>query len=133
MRIKIDEDETLPGFNADRQQAIIRTIKVFHALEFGHAFQRSVKAVFPSVIGTLQDGSVSARLSDYSGRMMAANVEEGAKDSIRAADYNDRLAGDARGDELSGLLDLLRARDQLPGFAEDIQALKFGDARIDIP
>src|SRR5215469_3658768 len=59
VRIEIDKDETLPGFNPDRQQAVVRALEVLHALEFRHAFQRSVEAVFPAVIGTLQDRGLS--------------------------------------------------------------------------
>ena len=133
MRIEIDKHETFPGFNSNRKQAVFGALKVLDALKFRHSLQRAVEAVLPSVIRALQDGGVSAGLCDYGSGVVTTHIEESAKNTIRTTNYDNRLTGNAGSDKISRFFDLVRTRDELPGLAEDIKALKLGDARIDIP
>ena len=52
--VEVDEDEALPGFDPNGDQAILCAVEILHAFELGHAFQGTVEAVVPSVIGTMQ-------------------------------------------------------------------------------
>ena len=133
MRVEVHEHKAFPGFDADGNQAVLGAVKVLHAIELGHAFERSIETVFPAVIGTLQNLRVTAGLGDDGCGVMAAHVVESAQCAVAAAHDDDGLSGEARGDEFSRLLQLIGAGDELPGFAEDIEPLQFGDARIDIP
>jgi hypothetical protein len=65
--------------------------------------------------------------------MMPANVIKGAKGTISAAHYYDWLAGKSRRNEVSRVLHLAGASDQLPRLAEHIEPLKFGNARVNVP
>src|ERR1700722_12181331 len=81
----------------------------------------------------MQQRSLSAGLSHYGSGVMAAHIEEGAQNAVITANYDDRFSCDGSGDELAGLFHLIGARDQLPGFAEYAEALKVGDARVNVP
>ena len=133
VRIEIDKDETLPSLDANRNQAILRAVEIFDAFELGHAFQRSVEAVVPAVVRTMQHRGLTARLRDDGGGVVAANVVESAKDAVSAAHNDDWFSGDDRGDELAWLLQLIDACHQLPGLTEDVEPFQFRDAWIDIP
>ena len=56
-----------------------RAVEILHAFKLGHAFQRAVEAIFPAVIGTLQDFGLAARLGHDGRGVMAAYVVEGAQ------------------------------------------------------
>ena len=131
--VEVDEDEAFPGFDSNGDEAVLRTIKILHALELRHAFQRTIEAVVPAVIGTMQKRGVAARLSYHRSGVMAANVVEGAQDAVVTTDDNDGLASNGCGNELSRTFHLIGARNELPRFAEHVQALQFRNARIDIP
>jgi len=64
---------------------------------------------------------------------MSADVVEDAKFAIIAADDDERLFVDIDGKELTGLLDLIEAADDLPIGGEDGVALELRDAGIEIP
>jgi hypothetical protein len=64
---------------------------------------------------------------------MAANVVESTQNAVMATHHHDGLTGNRGGNELSRILYLIGARDELPSLAEHMQALEFRDARIDIP
>ena len=38
VRIEVDEDEALPGFDANRKQAVLGALEVLHAFKFRHTF-----------------------------------------------------------------------------------------------
>ena len=111
----------------------MRAIEILDAFEFGHAFERAIEAVIPAVIRAMQNAQLTAGLGYHRSGVMAADVEEGAQDTVVTADYNDGLTCNHSGDELSRGLHLIGTRHQLPRFAEHAEALKFGDARIDVP
>src|ERR1700682_6249570 len=74
MRVEVYEDETLPYLDANRHQAVLSAVEVFYTLELGHAFQRSVQTVVPTVIGTTQQRCLTTRLG-YDGRgMMTTHI-----------------------------------------------------------
>src|SRR5580700_11415482 len=85
------------------------------------------------MVGTLQDRGLTARLGHHGGGVMAAYVEERAQDAICAAHDDDGFSGDSRGDEISSILELACASDELPCPAEYVQPLELCDSRIDIP
>ena len=72
-------------------------------------------------------------LWDDGGSVMAADVEEGAKLAIVAANDDERLFVDVDGEELTGLADLIEAADDLPIGGEDAAAFELMDAAIEIP
>ena len=133
MIIQVDEYEAFPGFDSNGDEAILRTIEILHAFEFGHTFERTIEAIIPAVIGTMQNRGLTARLGYHRSGVMAANVEEGAQDTVVTADYNDGLTCNHSGDELARAFHLIGTRHQLPRFAEHAEALKLRNARIDIP
>jgi hypothetical protein len=65
--------------------------------------------------------------------VVAANIVEGAQSAVIAANNDNRFTGDSGAYELSRRPHLIGAGDELPGFAEHAQALKFRDASIDVP
>ena len=81
----------------------------------------------------MQQRRLSAGLSYDRGGMVAADIVEGAQGAVIAANHNDGFTGDEGRNELPWRLQLIGARDQLPGFAEYAQALQVRDAWIDVP
>ena len=122
--IEIDEDELLPGFDLDRNQPILRAVEAADAFELGRALERAVEAVAPAVIGTAKNARRALLFRGDCRCVMAADVEEGAQLAVAATNDEQRLAGELRGDELPGALELIGARDYLPGAAEDAFALR---------
>jgi hypothetical protein len=98
--VEIDEDEALPGFDSNGNEAVLRAIEILDTFELGHAFQRTIKAVVPAVIRTMQEGSLTARLSHDGSGVMTANIVEGSQNAVVAADHYDGLTRDGSGDEL---------------------------------
>ena len=133
MVVEVHENETLPSFDANGEQAVLRAVEILHAVELGHAFERAIEAVIPAMIRTMQHGSLSAGLSDNGGGVVTADVVEGAENVVVAANYNDRFTGHRGGHKLTRRLQLVRAGDELPAFAEHIEAFQFGDAGIHVP
>jgi hypothetical protein len=81
----------------------------------------------------MQDRGLTARLGYYGRGVMTADIVEGSQDAVVAAHHYDGLARNSSSDKLPRGLHLIRARHQLPRFAEHAESLKFRDARIDIP
>src|SRR5208282_1488847 len=131
--VEIDEDEALPGFDTNRDQSVLRAVEILHPLELGHAFQRAVESVIPAVIRTMQERSLAAGFGYDGSGVMAANIVERAQNAVVAADKDYRLPGDNIAYKLARRFQLLRAGDQLPGFAEHAQAFEVRYAGINVP
>ena len=131
--IQVNEDETFPSLHANGNKAILRSIEILYAFEFGHAFQRAIEAVVPSMIGTVEKRGVATRLRYDCGGVVAAHIVKGPQDTVSATNHHNGLAGDRCGNELAGSLNLIGARNQLPCLAENVQPLELGNAGIDIP
>ena len=114
-------------------KSVLRAIEILDAFELGHAFQRTIEAVVPAVIGTMQESSLAAGFGDDGGGVMAADIVESAQGTVAAADDDDRLTGDHGAHKLAGRFHLFSAADELPGLAEYAEALKFRNAGIDVP
>src|SRR6266478_5777260 len=119
MLIEIDEDQRLPGIDLHGDEAIVLAFEILYAVEFGHAFERTIEAVVPSVIGTMQDGGLSAGLSHDGCCVMTAHVVEGAQDAVVSAHRYQWFTSYGRGYKLSWLRNLVNAADHLPGLTED--------------
>ncbi len=85
------------------------------------------------MIGAAEDAGVATRLRDHGRRVMATNVVKSAYRLIGRAHDHNRLAAHFGSDEVARALELRRAADHLPGAAEDILALEFGDAFVGVP
>src|SRR5580693_7592864 len=120
--VEVDEDETLPGFDSNRNKSVLRAIEILDTFEFGHAFERPIQAVVPAVIRTMQESSLAAGFGHDGGSVMAADIVEGAQSTVVAADDDDRLARDHGAQELARRFHLFSAADELPGFAEYAEA-----------
>src|SRR5580700_5134457 len=131
--VEVHEDEALPGFDSNGYQAILCAVEILHTFKLGHAFQGTVEAVVPAVIGTMQERSLAAGFGHDRSGVVAANIVESAQSAVVSANHDNRLTGDGGGDELTGRFHLLGARDELPGLAEHAHAFEIGDARIDVP
>jgi hypothetical protein len=66
---------------------------------------------------------MSAGLRYNSGSVVAANIVEGAQNTVIAADDDNGLTGDGGRDEVSRRLHLIRTRNELPTPAEYARAL----------
>src|SRR6266403_3673110 len=133
MLIEIDEDQRLPGIDLHGGEAIVLAFEILYAVEFGHAFERTIEAVVPSVIGTMQDGGLSAGLGHDGCCVMTAHVVEGAQDAVVSTHGYQRLSGNRGGHKLSRLFDLICAADDLPRLTEHSLPLQFRDTRVDVP
>ena len=133
VRVEIHEDQCLPGIHLHRDQAVVFAFKILHTIELGHAFERAVESVVPSVIRAMQDGRLSARFGDDRSCVMPADIEKRPQDAVVSAHGDDGLAGDRRGHELARLCHLIDASDHLPGLAEDDLPFQFGNTRVHIP
>src|SRR5580692_7104157 len=132
-RVEIHEHELFPSLSLHRDQAILLALKILYAVELRHSFQRTIQSIVPTVIRTMQNGSLSARFSNHGGRVVTAHIVEAPQYTIVPADDDDRLSGDTGGDELAGLLNLLTPPYQLPRLAEDCVVFELSNARIHIP
>src|SRR5712692_3351193 len=133
MRIEIDEDQGLPGIHFHGDEAIVLAFEILYAFEFGHAFERTVETVVPSVIGTMQDRCLSAGLGHDCRGVMAAHIVKSSQDAVVSAHGYQRLSGNRGGHKLAGLFDLVYASDHLPRLAENSMPFQFGDTRVDVP
>src|SRR5579871_5457887 len=52
--IEVDDYKVFPTFCFHRQQAVLLTVKAFHSIELGHAFESAIQPIVPPVIGTVQ-------------------------------------------------------------------------------
>ena len=65
--------------------------------------------------------------------MVPAHVVEGAQRAVTSTHNDYGFSRKPRGNKFSRLVQLIRASDELPGSAEDVEPLHFCDARVDIP
>jgi len=133
LRIEIDEDEIFPGVDVDRHETILRAVEIADTVEFDHAFQGSVDAVGPAMIGAAKLFGAAVGFWDDGGGVMAADVVEGAELRVVAADDDDGLAGDVGGKERAVFANLIEAAGDLPAFSEDGREFQFVNARVAIP
>src|SRR5258708_6791649 len=91
--VEIDEDEALPGFNPNRNEAVLRAVEILDALEFGHALQRTIEPIIPAVIRTMQERGLAAGFGLHGSCVMAADIEEGTQNAVVAADPDDGVPG----------------------------------------
>src|ERR1019366_1386854 len=131
--IEVDEDKLHPRLTLHLKLSVLSAIEATDALKLRSAFQRSVEAVAPSVIGAAENRGIAFGLGDDRGGMMTANVVKRAKLTVGGAHDYQRLARELRGYKLSGALQLVNPGNDLPRSAEDILALKARDPVIDVP
>ena len=131
--VEVHKNELLPYFHSDRNQSILLFGKILNFLELGRSLESTVGPVAPPMIGTPQDTRVTAWLCNDGGGVMPAHIEESAQDAILASNDNNWLSRNLCRDELTGICDLLRSPDHLPGTPENRLLLQFGDASIDVP
>src|ERR1700677_4280275 len=131
--VEVNEDEAFPGFHSNRNQAVLCAVEIFDAFKLRHAFERSIKAVVPPVIGAMQERGVTTGLSYNRSGVVAANIVEGTQISVVAPNHDDRLTRHGGGNELPRILHLIGARDKLPRLAEYFKPLEFGKSRIHVP
>ncbi len=75
---------------------------------------------------------MAARLGHDCGRVVPTNVAVGAQRALAPTD-NDDGSPASRRHKVSRLLQLIGARDKLPGLAEDVEPLELGDPGGDSP
>ncbi len=93
MVVEIDEDEALPGFNPNRNEAVLRAVEILDPFKFRHALQRTIESVIPAVIRTMQERGLAAGFGHHGSCVVAADIEEGTQNAVVAADHDDRLPG----------------------------------------
>jgi hypothetical protein len=126
-----DEDERAPSVDAHRHQAEVLLAEILRVLHLGAGTQGAVEAVGPAVIPALQRLAVPACEGHLPGPM-AAHVVEPAELTIQAMRNHDRLVEDGGREEVPHSLQLVRARHQLPGRAEDPLLLPLEDRRVEV-
>jgi hypothetical protein len=84
------------------------------------------------VVAALQHGALALAVRDRTGAV-AADVRERAQLAVIAADDEERLVGDLRGEVAARLRDLLRAPDELPGLGEDRPLLGLEHRGVEVP
>ena len=73
------------------------------------------------------------RLRDDGGGVMPTHVVESAELAIAPTHHDNRLASQSGAHKIAGIPHLAGSSDQLPGLAEYVKALEFGDARVGVP
>ena len=104
-----------------------------HAIKLRHALERAVQPVIPSVIGTMQNRRLAARLGHHRRRMMPAHVVKRSQHAIAAPHSDDGLARNGCGHKLSRLCHLRSPAQHLPRLRKNRLPLQFGNALIHIP
>src|SRR5271166_219835 len=133
LRIEIHKDELLPRRDLHGHQTVLGAIEVAHAFKLRSAFQRAVESVAPAVIRAAEKCGIALNFGDYRRRVMTADIVEGTKLAVGGAHDDKRLAGEVRGDKLSGAPQLVKTGNDLPGSAEHTLLLETCDPLIDIP
>jgi len=131
--VEIDEDEILPGVEADGDEAVVGAIEIADAVELDHAFEGAVDAVGPAVIGAAKLFGAAVGFGDDGCGVVSTDVEEGAESMVIAADDDDGFAGDVGGEEVAFVLELVEAADGLPGAGEDGLFFERFDLRVAVP
>src|SRR4029077_641365 len=98
-----------------------------------HAFQRAVVAIGPAMIGTAELLRAALRLCDHRGRMMTANVVEGAQLGVITARDYDGLVGNVSRKEAPFISHLIGTAHNLPGLREHALLFELVDALIEVP
>src|SRR6202162_3096098 len=80
--VEVDEDEALPGFHSNRNQTVLRAAEILDTLELGRPLERTVEAIVPSVVGTMQKSGMSAALRCDGGSVMATNIVKAPANAI---------------------------------------------------
>src|SRR5260370_1317768 len=131
--IEIDENEIFPGVDADGDEAILRAIEIADSIELDQAFEGAVDGVGPAVIGAAKLLGGAVGFGDDGGGVMAADIVEGAKLRVVAANDDDGFAGEVGGEEITISGDLIEAAGDLPAFCKNGRELQFVNAWITIP
>ena len=97
--LEADEDEALPGRQADRDQAEAVEAEVVEVLGVLGPDERAVEVVDPGVVRALEADGLAAALLDDRGPAVLADVVEPAQDLVATADDHERLVVD-RGQEV---------------------------------
>ena len=98
VRIEVDEDELLPGFQAQRKHAHGAAVEEFDAFDVRRADEAAVERVRPAMIAAAKNIFAAAALGDGAGAM-AADVAESAQRALLVADDDYRFADDIDGEE----------------------------------
>jgi hypothetical protein len=133
LAFEIGEEEILPDVQAHGNEAVIGAIEIADALELDHALEGAIVAVGPAMIGAAKLFGATVGFGNDSRGMMTADVIEGAKFAVIAANNDERFFVDVDGEKLAAVLDLIETADDLPVGGEDKVAFELGDARIEIP
>ena len=133
LRIQIYEDKFLPRLHLHRNKSIVLAFEVLHSLELRHPLEFPVEPVIPSVIGTMQDRRLPARLRHDCRRVMPADVIKRPQHTIIPTHRQQRLSRHRCRQKLTRLFDLLRSPDHLPGPRENRLPLQIRNPRVHIP
>ena len=130
--VGVHEDERAPGAHRDGREREARGVEARLTLRAGRSPQGSVQVVRPRVVRALERLAAPGPLDDEVSSV-AADVDQPAKRSVRAADDGDRDVPDLRREVRPGLGDPLRRPRVRPGAREEPLALALEDAGIGVP
>src|SRR4051794_12195889 len=131
--IKSYENQGFPKVYLHCDQSVLLTFEILNPVKLGHAFERTIKTIVPTVIRTTQDGRNSALLHDNCRSVMPADVVKSPKDIVIAAHDNDWFPSNVGSDELTRFFQQVDPADQLPAVAENSFIFQFSDTRICVP
>ena len=89
--VEVEEDEALPGVEADRRQAVVLEREVVEVVGVLGPDERAVEVVDPGVVRALEADDLAARLLGHGRAAVAADVVEGAQHAVAAADDDERV------------------------------------------
>ncbi len=131
-RIDRDEEQPAPLVDTDRLQRPVGHVELGILTEPRRALQRSVEAVQPVVVRTLNCAAVPAAFLQQTGATMDAHVAERTKHSVVGTNCEDFGAGNLGGDVVAGGRDLRCRAEQLPRAPEDPFTFRLMSSGIEV-
>jgi len=131
-RFERDEQEPVPGFERNGEQAVIfgREARIFMAM--GHADQPPVAGIAPRVIGAGQHLGAAGLAVDQPRPAVAADVGEGPRLSVVAANDDHALAEIVEAAPVARVRDIARVADDLRRLAQEGLLLRGKELLVEI-
>ncbi len=128
--IERDEDEALPGLEADRHERVLGGLEVLEVVGVLGSLEHALQVVSPGVIRTLEAGDPAARLLEDRRAAVATDVVKRAESVVAAPDHHHALARQTPQEVLAPSACLILAADADPLTAEPVLLLEREDLGV---
>ena len=128
---QVHQQQAADGREADGDQAVAGGIEVLDTVHVRRGAQGTVEVVGPGVVGTPEAPlDTPIAVGDQASAAVTADVVEGPRPAVLAADHDDAVAADLPHQEAARLAHLRDVPDADPAGAEDLLQLPVQNRRV---